>query len=276
MEETKYDVSVEPQEYETFLAELGDVLTDARRLAVKSFIATEKGLSWEKQHVVGIYLRCLHLYDAVCDLVGGGYAEAVMIVGRSLLVDSLTLRYMALRPSLLEQHIGKWRRGSARQELGLARMAKEAGLQDADLHIRDANQELHELNEFLRGIPSTGGTLPQEKAMATAIGDLEAYWEIKFCSNIVHPTAMAIGRLYHERDGFLVTEPFITPLNLQFAGSLFSDALLDATESAAKLLDIPTNLNLPEARNQVEGELKRLQRKALSLMGLNPDNPMDA
>lgn len=154
-----------------------------------------------------------------------------------------------LYTSILKQHVAKWQRNSIKEEIGLGKAGKAIGLADADKNLKDSQDELRELNEMVKGLPASGGTLPSEKNMAEVV--------------------------VHVREGMLVTQPFVSPLNLGFAGALFADAFLDATEAAVKLLGLNPIPELQSTRSQIEEECSSLEAEALRLMGVSREGGDD-
>lgn len=269
MESNDDEPSISDEEYRAFLTRLGATLERCRDAGLSDLPEHTTGLPSEQGHALGIFLRCVSLFDACSDLIVRGHVEASMIVGRSLLFDALTLRYMALQPGMLPQRITKWRRKSLRQELGLARLAVEVKLEDAAEHLKQAQRDLHEFDESVKDIKGGGGTLPDEKAMAKALNNLEAYWEIQYAANLVHPTEMGIGRLMRVRDDTLIAEAFVSPINLTFASSLLSDAFLDAAVAIRKLVGWSASPAISERRPALRDRLKELESEAKKLMGIS-------
>lgn len=262
------ETSISNQDYAAFLSDLRGLMKSAIATASEAY-TKESQLDRNQAQAFGLYRRAASLFVGLQELIANGHTEASMILSRSFLTDCLTLRYFALQPGLLERNVVKWVRESLRQELSLEREGDRIGVHRPDDAADSTRKELDELNEYAKTVTGAKGKLPEEKAMATAVGDNEIYWTIKLFSNMVHSTQMSIGRLMPVREGQLLERPLVDPVNLAFVTSHAVTGLFQATEAIGTLFAWDQNEEYSVRRMKVEAEVRRLRDVAAVLQGIN-------
>ena len=144
-------------------------------------------------YILGMYWRCLRLYEATLLLLSAGFPEEAVFLARSLFEDSLHLQQLAAEPEARDALILGWANRSIDQKRGLFQTAKALGL---DKDVDEALASLEDQRKSLTGYASRHGvrsfsSFRSVKDAATRYDRKEDVWTYEWAHEFVHGTDAA-------------------------------------------------------------------------------------
>lgn len=219
--------------------EMKEALRSAELRAEHLRIATPPaGLTHGEKVVVGLRHWCARSFRAVRLLLDEGLAEHAGIVGRTLVADSVVLRYFANNASNLEVLALRYVKDSISAEMGFARAGVGLDSKAAARTLAELETELTELHRRRAklGIKSLK-KLPSEGDMANQVGQEDFAFFHTFTSRFVHTSRLALSAgVAEEGEDTLTLRAGGVAYNTFVVGKVSAQAFLGAEAAAAILL----------------------------------------
>ncbi len=226
-------------------------------LSVKQlFSKTATTLVFEQVIVLGMMFRCIRLFEAVIVLLRAGLLEESAFLWRSLFEESLRLQDLAAHPSIRNETLLGWVRGSIQQKNGLFLTAKSLGI-DADIDrqieaLKKKSQQL-EARKTQLGV-TRDRQFVSTKDLAIRHGKKDEYWDYELAHEMVHGSDSAwIFSRQRQRDGTLAFHSRTPDRGLRstFCANA-AVSLVEAQEATFSILGWPAPASMRELLSEIQ------------------------
>jgi hypothetical protein len=229
--------------------------------------------------VVGLDARCRGLFRSAFHLLRENHAEEAAILCRTLFSDSLLLGYFHHNQPTSEQLAVRFMRESLQVERGLVLAATSYGAPPQGRGLAGSDTDLADLDAYATRIGMRKiKKLPNEKAMAEAIGRPNYYYFYQWASAHVHTTRVVLdARVTPTAEGGLEVRSTGNVMRTWVGVAVFAGELFSYGHTAAcYFMGFDTADSVEAFRRHVHGRLRDVARAsgvqgAQELFGENPD-----
>lgn len=144
-------------------------------------------------HILGMYWRCVRLFDAALQLLKAELPEEAAIIARSLFEDSLRLQQVAADDVDRDALVLGWANDSISERFGLLQVAKSLGLDD-DISV--AEGKLNDQRRVLQAFQLRRGVkklkrFAAERQASVRFGRADDFWAYSLSHELVHGSDVA-------------------------------------------------------------------------------------
>jgi hypothetical protein len=211
-------------------------------------------------YMLGMFWRCVRLFDGALLLLKAELPEEAAILSRSLFAESLRLQQLAAHPRGQEALVLGWANDSIEQKIGLLKTAKSIGLDD------DIQAELAELEEshsqlqayqVRRGVKRLQRFRSAREAALT-FSRQDDFWAYQWSHESVHgsdavwmfarrATAPGVAALHAKTN-----DPTVRGAFAEFA----TGSLTEAVKAASSIFGWPLAIELSQPLEEIRNLLK--------------------
>lgn len=230
------------------------------QMARASVPRAEVEVPTHQAYILGMFWRCVRLFDGAFLLLKAELPEEAAILARSLFEESLRLQQLAADPHDQDALVLGWANESITQKIGLLQTARSIGLDDnIESELAELAQQRNQLQAYQarRGVKQLR-RFASERAAALRFSRADDFWIYEWSHESVHgsdavwifarrPTATGAAALHAKTN-----DPAIQGGFAEFAAG----SLTEAVKAASAIFGWPLENELNQPLEQIRNLLK--------------------